>query len=90
MRLRPSSQKGGTIIAEDVTDRATHDRRIRDPDGYRPAFCPNCGERTLHVHDRQLLRRALAGQQPVEAMEALFDRLRLTATNAQFLKSLRE
>ncbi len=51
VRLRPSSQKGGTIIAEDVTDRATHDRRICDPDGYRPAFCPNCGERTLHVHD---------------------------------------
>ena len=51
VRRRPSSQKGGTIIAEDVTDRATHDRRICDPDGYRPAFCPNCGERTLHVHD---------------------------------------
>ncbi len=49
IRLRPSSQKGGTIIAEDVTDRATHDRRICNPD--RPAFCPNCGERTLNVHD---------------------------------------
>jgi transcription termination factor Rho len=36
----------------------------------------------------QLLRRALAGQKPVEAMEALLDRLRLTATNAQFLKLL--
>ena len=51
IRLRPSSQKGGTIIAEDVTDPATHDRRICNPDGYRPAFCPNCGDRTLHVHD---------------------------------------
>jgi hypothetical protein len=51
VRVRPSSQKGGTIIAEDVTDRATHDRRLGSPDGYRPAFCPNCGARTLHVHD---------------------------------------
>jgi len=63
VRLRPSSQKGGTIIAEDVTDRATHDRRICDPDGYRPAFCPNCGARTLHVHDyRERILRAEPGE----------------------------
>jgi hypothetical protein len=49
--VRSSSQKGGTIIAEDVTDWATHHRRICDPDGYRPAFCPTCGWRKLHVHD---------------------------------------
>jgi len=36
----------------------------------------------------QLLRRALAGSKPVQAMEALLERLRLTATNAEFLKSL--
>jgi hypothetical protein len=51
VRLRPSTQKGGTLIAEDVTDWATHDRRICDPDGYRPPWCPRCGERRLHVHD---------------------------------------
>jgi len=51
VRLRPSSQKGGTIIAEDVTDLATHERRLCDPDGYRPWFCPRCGGSTLHVHD---------------------------------------
>src|SRR5438093_3713372 len=51
VRMRPSSQKGGTIIAEDVTDQATHDRRICNPDGYRPPFCPTCRGRTLHVHD---------------------------------------
>ncbi len=63
IRLRPSSQKGGTIIAEDVTDRAMHDRRICDPDGYRPAFCPNCGETTLHVHDyRERILRAEPGE----------------------------
>ena len=35
-----------------------------------------------------LLRRALSGTKPVQAMEAMLDRLRLTATNAEFLKSL--
>ena len=63
VRLRPSSQKGGTIIAEDVTDRAVHDRRLCSPDGYRPAFCPNCGARTLHVHDyRERILRAEPGE----------------------------
>jgi hypothetical protein len=42
VRLRPSSEKGGTIIAEDVTDAAMHERRLYDPDGYRPRFCPRC------------------------------------------------
>ena len=62
VRRRLSSQKGGTIIAEDVTDRATHERRMCSPDGYRPAFCPNCGETTLHVHDyRERILRAEPG-----------------------------
>jgi hypothetical protein len=59
--VRSSSQKGGTIIAEDVTDRATHERRLCDPDGYRPAFCPRCRWKKLHVHDyreRKLLSEA--------------------------------
>lgn len=50
-RLRSSTQKGGTLIAEDVTDWATHDRRICDPDGYRPRVCPTCGGSRFHVHD---------------------------------------
>jgi Domain of unknown function (DUF6431) len=59
VRLRSSTQKGGTLIAEDVTDWAMHDRRICDPDGYRPPFCPTCGERRLHVHDyRERMLRA--------------------------------
>ena len=71
VRLRPSSQKGGTIVAEDVTDRATHDRRLCDPDGYRPAFCPNCGEsymtaETLYEIERlKLHRRSLAKKRSV-------------------------
>lgn len=63
VRLRSSSQKGGTIVAEDVTDLATHDRRLCDPDGYRPRFCPNCLETTLHVHDyRERVLRAEPGR----------------------------
>ena len=44
-------RKGGSIIVEDVADRATHERRRHDPDGYRPRACPGCGHRRLHVHD---------------------------------------
>jgi hypothetical protein len=63
VRLRSSSQKGGTIIAEDVTDRETHERRLWDPDGYRPPFCPRCGATGLHVHDyRERVLRAEPGQ----------------------------
>jgi hypothetical protein len=62
-RLRSSTQKGGTLIAEDVTDHAAHERRICDPDGYRPAFCPRCGEHRLHVHDyRERVLRAEPGK----------------------------
>ena len=35
-----------------------------------------------------LLRRALSGTKPVQAVEAMLERLRLTATNTEFLKSL--
>ena len=63
IRLRPSTQKGGTIIAEEVTDHATHEKRICDPDGYRPPFCPRCGEGRLHVHDyRERVLRAESGK----------------------------
>lgn len=44
-------QKGGTLIAEDVLDVATHRRRLASPDGYRPTACPHCGQRVLHAHD---------------------------------------
>lgn len=63
VRLRPSSQKGGTIVAEDVTDLATHDRRLCEPEGYRPPFCPKCRGTTLHVHDyRERILRAEPGR----------------------------
>jgi len=50
-RPYPSSQKGGTLIAEAVIDLATHLRLLADPDGYRPEHCPGCGHQVLHVHD---------------------------------------
>jgi transposase-like protein len=51
-------QKGGTLIAEGVTDLEEHLRSLADPDGYRPACCPTCGQSTLHCHDfrERLLR----------------------------------
>ena len=46
-----------------MTDLGTHERRLCDPDGYRPRFCPNCRETTLHVHDyRERVLRAEPGQ----------------------------
>jgi hypothetical protein len=64
IRLRSSTQKGGTIIAEEVTDHATHERCICDPDGYRRGtFCARCGGRRLHVHDyRERVLRAELGK----------------------------
>jgi hypothetical protein len=61
----PSSQKGGTLIAEDVTDLATHAQRLCTPDGYRPARCPRCGHAVLHVHDYRV-RQLYADPQAVE------------------------
>jgi len=46
-----SSQKGGTLIAEGVLDLAEHQRRLAEPDGYRPSACGSCSCTTLHVHD---------------------------------------
>lgn len=41
--------KGGTLIAEDVTDLSTHEHCLRTG-AYRPAQCPPCGA-IMHVHD---------------------------------------
>jgi hypothetical protein len=50
VRMRSSTQKGGTLIAEDVADLETHRRRVCDPGGYRPTGCPTCGHCVLHAH----------------------------------------
>lgn len=51
----PSSQKGGTLIVDEVQDLATHEARLCDPDGYRPACCPRCGAK-VHVHECRFRR----------------------------------
>lgn len=51
IQSRKSRFKGGTLIAEEVWTPEEHQRRIRDPDGYRPCACGSCGSTELHVHD---------------------------------------
>ena len=61
-RPYPSSQKGGTLIAEDVFDLETHSRRLDSLDLYRPRACPRCGAR-VHIHDSRV--RGLVGDPAV-------------------------
>lgn len=66
-RAYASSQKGGTLIAEDVWDLENHERHLQSPDTYRPSGCLRCGAR-VHVHD--LRPRALLGD-PALATEVI-------------------
>jgi len=50
VQSRVSRFKGGTLIDEDIQDLEAHERRLCDPDGYRPGRCPRCGHGVLHVH----------------------------------------
>ena len=69
IRWRPSTQKGGTIIAEDVIELVAHEKRICDPDGYRPKICPRCGKWLFHVHDyRERILRAEAGKPVIKVV----------------------
>jgi hypothetical protein len=47
---RVSRYKGGTLIAEDVHDDASHQERLASG-GYVPGWCPRCEFAVLHVHD---------------------------------------
>lgn len=79
-RSYPSSQKGGTLIAEDVHDLATHELRLEDPAAYRPLACPRCGA-AVHRHD--LRPRLLRGEAHVATEVIRFrcaDRTRCGAT----------
>lgn len=56
-RVCPSTQKGGTLIAENVLEVDVHEAFLCNPDGYRPERCAACDHDRLHVHDyRQRLR----------------------------------
>lgn len=61
-RAYSSTQKGGTLIAEDVHDLEAHEQRLAQPDSYRPASCPRCGSK-MHIHD--LRPRGLHGEAAV-------------------------
>jgi hypothetical protein len=50
VQSRVSRFKGGTLINEDVQDLEAHERRLCDPDGYRPGRCARCAHDVLHVH----------------------------------------
>lgn len=50
-RPRPSSQKGGTLIAEGVNDLETHLKLLAERDPYRPEKCLTCLGTVLHVHE---------------------------------------
>ena len=47
---RASRFKGGTVINDEVRDLESHERRVANPDGYRPDACPRCSHPVLHVH----------------------------------------
>jgi hypothetical protein len=49
---RESRYKGGTLIAEEVSELSEHLIRLANADLYRPARCARCGHDRLHVHDR--------------------------------------
>jgi hypothetical protein len=66
-RSYPSSQKGGTIIAEDIEDLETHEACLADPDRYRPVKCGRCGSR-VHIHD---LRPRVLLADPAVATEVI-------------------
>ena len=73
VRLRSPTQKGGTLIAEEVTDHATHEWCLCDPDGYRRrTFCARCGGRRMHVHEyRERVLRAEPGKPVIQIMRLM-------------------
>lgn len=65
----PPNKKGGTLIAVDVGSFADHKRRLCNPNGYRPLFCPRCGKTKLHVHDYR--ERKLKGDSSVPTIRII-------------------
>jgi hypothetical protein len=57
---RPSSSRGGTLIAKEIEGLTAQQQALAEPDQVRPAGgCPTCGTGRLHVHSRR--ERTLAG-----------------------------
>jgi hypothetical protein len=66
-RSYASSQKGGTLIAEEVVDLEAHEACLADPERYRPGRCGRCGS-TVHIHD---LRPRVLRTDPAVATEVI-------------------
>lgn len=64
----PSSQKGGTVIAEHVTDLKMHEQLLGNG-GYRPSACPRCGD-VMHIHEYR--ERVLAGSPELSTEIVIF------------------
>ena len=67
-RPYPSSQKGGTVIAEQVLDLDTHERLLGNG-GYRPRGCLRCGG-PMHIHEYR--ERLLLGDPRKSTSVAIF------------------
>lgn len=69
-RAYPGKQKGGTRIAADVATREEHERRLADPDAYRPTC--SCGHARPHAHEFR--ERHPPGEPPVKIRRYLCPR----------------
>jgi hypothetical protein len=59
-RPRPRKQKGGTVLARDVTTLEQHEAALADPALFKLSRCLSCKVGVLHVHDRR--ERIFAGE----------------------------
>ena len=60
----PSSQQGGTVLANEITDLAGHELALATIEYYRPAHCGCCGHPRPHGHGRRI--RDLRGYRGLE------------------------
>jgi hypothetical protein len=67
---RPSSSRGGTLIATEIEDLQAQQEVLAQPDRVRPhGGCPTCGTGRLHVHSRR--ERKLYGHVGVASVYVL-------------------
>ncbi len=59
-RPRPRKQKGGTLLARDVTTLEQHEAALGDPALFKLSRCGACKVGVVHVHDRR--ERIFAGE----------------------------
>ena len=59
-RPRPRKQKGGTVLARDVTTFEQYEAALADPALFKLSRCLSCKVGVMHVHDRR--ERIFAGE----------------------------